>query len=226
LPSIKDRTDRFLREADKGLHKLGQLFCPSDSENLRFIAATYSQDKEEVEFLGDVLADGGFLKIRKRPQYYPECQITLKGYAALDSITRKGKPSGDGFVAMYFDSSLDDAYNHGFQVGVERAGYNPVRIDNVEHINRIDDEIIARIKSSEFVVADFTGHRGGVYFEAGFALGQNLPVIWTCRKDDMEHLHFDIRQYNTIDWETPEDLAKRLQHRIEANIGKGPIGRS
>ena len=82
--------------------------------------------------------------------------------------------------------------------------------------------MIAQIRSASFVVADFTGHRGGVYFEAGFALGLDLPVIWTCKKDDMKDLHFDIRQYNTIDWETPEDLARRLQHRIEATVGKGP----
>ena len=63
---------------------------------------------------------------------------------------------------------------------------------------------------------------GGVYFEAGFALGLNLPVIWTCRKDDMADLHFGIRQYNTIDWDSPENLALRLQRRIEATLGKGP----
>ena len=68
----------------------------------------------------------------------------------------------------------------------------------------------------------FTGHRGGVYFEAGFALGLGREVIWTCRKDDMKDLHFDIRQYNTLDWEDPEDLATRLQHRIEVTVGKDP----
>ena len=50
----------------------------------------------------------------------------------------------------------------------------------------------------------------------------NLPVIWTCHKNDMDKLHFDIRQYNTIDWEEPEDLAVRLQRRLEANLGRGP----
>ena len=98
----------------------------------------------------------------------------------------------------------------------------PVRVDRVEHTNRIDDEIVAQIRTASFVVADFTGHRGGVYFEAGFALGLNLPVIWTCRKADMADLHFDIRQYNTIDWDSPENLALRLQRRIEATLGKGP----
>ena len=123
---------------------------------------------------------------------------------------------------MSFDKTLVDAYQAGFQTGIMNAGYEPVRVDRVDHTNRIDDEIIARIRTAAFVVADFTGHKGGVYFEAGFALGLDLPVIWTCRKDDMANLHFDIRQYNTIDWDTPEDLSMRLQRRIEAALGKGP----
>jgi hypothetical protein len=42
------------------------------------------------------------------------------------------------------------------------------------------------------------------------------------KKDEMEKLHFDIRQYNCIDWQTPEELAGRLQPRIEAMFGDGP----
>lgn len=44
-------------------------------------------------------------------------------------------------------------------------------IGSKEHSNKIDDEIIGEIRRSAFIVADFTGHRGGVYFEAGFAMG-------------------------------------------------------
>ena len=73
---------------------------------------------------------------------------------------------------------------------VRAAGYDPLRIDRVEHVAKIDDEIVAQIRRSRFVLADFTGHRGGVYFEAGFALGLNLPVIWTCRQDAVDQLHF------------------------------------
>jgi nucleoside 2-deoxyribosyltransferase len=81
---------------------------------------------------------------------------------------------------------------------------------------------LSEIRRSRFVVADFTGHRGGVYFEAGFAMGLGLPVFWTCRKDGLAGLHFDVRQYNCIDWDDPADLATRLRFRIEAVIGKGP----
>jgi hypothetical protein len=54
-------------------------------------------------------------------------------------------------------------------------------------------------------------------------MGLGLPVFWTCRQNDIANLHFDIRQYNSIDWVDPADLAKRLQRRIEAVIGVGPM---
>ena len=139
-----------------------------------------------------------------------------------DRLKRKVTRSDKGFVAMWFDPSLVPVYEQGFQPGILRVGYDSVVMNRVEHVKRIDDEIIAQINSSRFVVANFTGHRGGVYFESGFALGVGLPVLWTCRKDDMKRLHFDIRQYNTIHWDNYEDLATRLQHRIEATVGKGP----
>ena len=93
-------------------------------------------------------------------------------------------------------------------------------ISKKEHANKIDDEIVAEIRRSAFLVADFTEHRQNVYFETGFAIGLGLQVIWTCRKDHIEELHFDIRQYNCIDWETERDLAQRLQQRIEAMFGR------
>jgi nucleoside 2-deoxyribosyltransferase len=124
---------------------------------------------------------------------------------------------------MWFDIEMAPVFDKGFAPAIKGAGYEPLRIDRKEHANRVDDEIIAEIRRSAFVVADFTGHRGGVYFEAGFAMGLRLPVIWTCRKDEMAGLHFDIRQYNCIDWESPDDLARRLQLRIEALLGAGPF---
>ena len=65
--------------------------------------------------------------------------------------------------------------------------------------------------------------RGGVYFEAGFALGLGLQVIWVCRQDQVELMHFDTRQYNHIAWSDPDDLYKRLKNRIVALLGVGPL---
>lgn len=87
-----------------------------------------------------------------------------------------------------------------------------------EHNEKIDDRIIAEIRQSSLIVADFTGQRGGVYFEAGFAKGLGIPVIWTCHEDGVENLHFDTRQYNHIVWESPEDLKTKLINRISATL--------
>ena len=216
LPTVMERAERLLIEALRGQTRLGQTFALDD---VRLEAATYSQDFNEVEFLLKLLSSKGWMSGTGHGHI---CEVLPDGYITADELNREPARTSRGFVAMWFDKGLEAAYEDGFQIGILKAGYDPVRVDRVEHINRIDDEIIAFIKNASFVVADFTGHRGGVYFEAGFALGMDLPVIWCCRKDHLADLHFDIRQYNCIDWNTPDELALRLQNRIEATVGKGP----
>ena len=152
--------------------------------------------------------------------------LTVEGYARLAELERANTESLQAFVAMWFHTSTTDAWEKGIKLGIEDAGYEPFRIDRKEHVNKIDDEIIAEIKRSRFVVVDFTqgndGARGSVYYEAGFAHGLDIPVIFTCRKDVLNKVQFDTRQYNHIDWETPKELRKRLEIRISAVLGDGP----
>ena len=67
------------------------------------------------------------------------------------------------------------------ETAITDAGYKPLRIDNVEHTGKVDDRIIAEIRRSRFLVADFSCEsgkpRGGVYYEAGFAEGLNIPIL-------------------------------------------------
>ncbi len=111
---------------------------------------------------------------------------------------------------------------------VTETGFIAVRIDRKEHINKIDDEIVAEIKRAKFVVADFTTGsestehgpilipRGGVYYEAGLAQGRDIPVIWCVRQDQIDYVHFDTRQFNHIIWSDPLDLKVKLTNRIRA----------
>lgn len=103
---------------------------------------------------------------------------------------------------------MDSVAINSFEKAISDAGYEPMRIDRREHNGKIDDQIIVEIKKSKFVVCDFTGHRGGVYFEAGFAMGLGKPVIWCCKEDYFNDLHFDTRQYNHIKWETKTNCIK------------------
>ena len=152
-----------------------------------------------------------------------ERRLTPKGFIAADELRTRRAASSQAFVAMCFNDEMKRVYENSIDKSIRGAGYRPMLISKKEHANKIDDEIIAEIRRSAFLVADFTEHRQNVYFETGFAIGLGLPVIWTCRKDHIKNLHFDIRQYNCIDWKDEAELAKRLQQRIEAMFGHGPI---
>jgi hypothetical protein len=96
-------------------------------------------------------------------------RLTMRGWKKFTELKRQGAATSQAFVAMWFDDSTRDAWENGLQKGIVDAGYEPLRIDAKEHVNKICDEIIAEIRRSRFVVADYTGHRGGVYYEAGYA---------------------------------------------------------
>lgn len=145
-------------------------------------------------------------------------RLDLEGWKRVAELRTYRPHSDQAFVAMWFDASLNDAWENGMKPAVIAAGYRPYRVDQQEHNDKIDDLIIAEIRRSAVVVADFTGHRGGVYFEAGFAMGLGIPVIRTCRIDDMDKLHFDTRQYNHVAWSDPTDLLGKLRLRIEATV--------
>lgn len=110
----------------------------------------------------------------------------------------KNEFSRDCFVAMWFDSTMDAIYQTGIVVPLKKLGYNPVRVDKIEHNERIDQKIFDMIRGSRFLIADLTGCRGGVYYEAGFAAGLGIPVIHICKESDFAGRHFDVQTINTI----------------------------
>lgn len=119
------------------------------------------------------------------------------------------------FIAMSFDDSMSKA-RESIKDALYHFGYKPILIDVKEHNNQIVPEIFKEIKNSKFVIADLTGQRGGVYYEAGYAAAKNIPVILCCKKG--ENPHFDVAQINTIFWFNENDLKQRLIDRIKATI--------
>ena len=120
---------------------------------------------------------------------------------------------------MSFAPEMTAAWEIGIRPAIERAQYRPMRIDAQPTIDRIDVQIMAEIRRSHLVVADVTLQRPGVYFEAGYAIGLGIPVYWCVRRDELEKVHFDTRQYNHIVWESPDDLQAKLYDFIYAISG-------
>lgn len=197
-----------------------------DDNFLSFVGTTDSDDYEEAVALLRMMVRAGLLSDNGHTSSAFRFGIEPLGWQRMEQISLTATDSRQAFVAMWFSPTTEAAYNEGISPAILQAGYNPLRIDKKHHVNKVDDEIIAEIRRSRFVVSDFTCElqkpRGGVYFEAGFAMGLNIPVIWTCHSKSMNDLHFDTRQYNHIVWDDPTELKSRLESRICALIGDGP----
>ena len=181
------------------------------------------------------LEDGGLIgKLRKtlwRAKETPpplHLTVTVPGFKRAKELAQEASTADDRvFVAMWFDDSMKDASERGIKAAIEDAGYKPVRVDEEQFSEKVDDRIISEIRRSRFVVADFShgkkGARGSVYFEAGFAKGLGLEVIFTCRDPNPGKPHFDTRQYPHIMWKDVDELRTKLALRITAIMGEGPL---
>ncbi len=237
---VFDRADRVLKYLAERSEILGtQVWYRMPIDNF-YVAQLNNLDKvylellshsdcigyEDFLFLLTYLEQRGLIKRSSINNPEQTCTLTVEGYARVSELENSYIASSRAFVAMWFDRSMRDTWIHGFDPAIREAGYEPVRIDKKEHVNKIDDEIVAEIRRSCFVVADFThgsaGARGGVYYEAGLAHGLNIPVIFSCREDVLQEVHFDTRQYNHLVWKTAEELRGKLVNRISAVIGDGP----
>jgi hypothetical protein len=212
--TVLERLDLALQMIAAGTNNPGEhsAFNPTDDFPL-----IYAASAREALFYIRQLKSMGLLD-----EHETVASLTVKGYQRLAEIQRTGRQSGLAFVAMWFNPKTQSLYDDAIAPAVRAAGFEPLRIDKHEHINRIDDEIIAQIRRSRFMVADFTGQRAGVYFEAGMMLGLGRNVFWMCDRAELSSVHFDTRQYNFIDYASAEEAKERLLNRIVAIEGEGP----
>jgi len=238
VPSLHHRADRMLRWITTEFPP-GKMFSPDDlghwkayenspGESVviiggavvssRLMPIGWNRTIQEMTFMvTEVLSkEMGLLASPSKGQY----QVSPKGLLYLEG--RRESDSSVGFCAMWFNTEVIPLWTEVIEPATREAGYEPLRIDSKQHNGKIDDEIMASIRAARFVVSDFTGSRGGVYYEAGFAHGLGLPVIFMCREGD--ELHFDVRQYNCIFWKSGnfEDAKLQLKNRILATLGQGP----
>ena len=235
--SYSKRADRLLELIDRKAERGSPQVANAESYYQEALAASEPTEKDELIGLLNQMQERGWLKDtlnnrEHREGAFPKngsVHITMKRYDHLEELRNLAPDSSQGFVAMWFNESLSEVWEQGIKLTITDSAYEPFRIDQTEDIGKVDDLIIAEIKRSRFVIADFThddGVRGNVYYEAGFTHGLGIPVIFTCREDLINEAHFDTRQYNHIAWNTAEDLRKKLANRISTVIGDGPIKRN
>lgn len=214
--TLSDRISKTVTYIDLKSRYLGQSVTPP-------IPVMYVADKwERKNFLGSMMNEH-LINLSGDAENNPQVSLTLKALEYLKPRTEISRP-GQCFIAMWFDPSMNQFFENIVKPACSEAGYEAIRVSDKEFTGEITDEIIAGIKESAFVIADFTGHRGGVYYEAGYAIGLGKMVIQMCNESEQGQLHFDINHRNTIFWNGTDIDKFRiiLVNRIRATIGLGP----
>ncbi len=216
-----DQQDIVLEYAKEHQRQIAEFIEYSSSAATDY-SLVFARNPEEFLYLFRVLSDQQLLDEPpgRDPSRRTSFRITTDGWKRLRELKKAGGDPDRAFVAMSFTEELLPAWEQGIKPALEELGFTPVRIDQTHGEDKIDDRIMAEIRKSGLMVADFTGQRGGVYFEAGFAVGLGIPVVWTCRQDDIEQAHFDTRQQQHLLWETPEELKEKLMNHIAARSNK------
>jgi hypothetical protein len=145
--------------------------------------------------------------------------LTMSGWKLYHELARRTLASRTIFMAMDFKQpELDMVVETCFKPAAERAGFDLRKLTDGQGAGLIDNQIRTRIRSARLVIADLTHDNNGAYFEAGFAEGLGLDVIYTCRADRFKEkkTHFDTNHMVTIPWNL-NDLP-RAQDALTATI--------
>ncbi|MVT69956.1 hypothetical protein GPL21_33255 [Bradyrhizobium pachyrhizi] len=149
--------------------------------------------------------------------------LTMQGWERYEELKKVQSASRTAFMAMRFGQpKLDDFVENVFKPAVLRTGFELRKLTDEQPAGLIDDQIRAAILSARFVIADLTHGSHGAYWEAGFAEGLNLPVIYTCEKSawDDTKTHFDTNHLLTIVWDPadPTTAGNQLAATIRATL--------
>lgn len=156
-------------------------------------------------------------------------RLTMAGWERYEAIKREQITSRTAFMAMQFgDAELHRAVENHFKPAVARAGFELRLLTDGQPAGLIDDQLRVALRTSRFVIADLTDANNGAYWEAGFAEGLGLPVIYTCREKEFDEVdehgrrkvHFDTSHLVTIKWDPQklDDAANRLTATIRATL--------
>lgn len=223
-PSLQEKINKLMHWIEKQTNYPGDFISISTDDttgNLELVANIYAKNIKEIHYFLDYLIKKNFIERHHSNYLY---KITVDGFNYLES-EQKNINSDLCFVAMSFSPEHNYIYDQFIQPAVKEAGYKSIRVDEDPHNDGVVDKIKALILKSKFVIADLTGNKKGVYYEAGWADRGEQEVIFTCEESEFDQIHFDVQHLNFIKWnksQLPEAIEK-LKWRIEGTIGRGSL---
>jgi hypothetical protein len=132
---------------------------------------------------------------------------------------------GTCFVIQPFDRGpYDKRYEDVFEPAISEVGLDPYRVDRDPSVSIPIEEIESGIRASSVCLAEITTDNPNVWFELGFALADQKPVVLVC-SEERKKFPFDVQHRTIITYATdsPRDfdtLKNRITERLKAILAK------
>lgn len=218
-PTIIEQSNNLLIHFASQVKEPGRLLRIQNADE--WIGVTGAISKAGVDALLGYLINEHYLVIPDTSQMRTYC-MTVRGWVYYEELQKQAKDSTIAFMAMQFgDDELDKVVDEVFRDAVLQTGFRLQKLIDEQRAGLIDDQLRVQIRRSRFLIADLTHGNKGAYWEAGFAEGLGIPVIYTCKESAFpEQAHFDTNHHLTVMWnpDKPEEAANKLKATIRATL--------
>lgn len=127
------------------------------------------------------------------------------------------------FIIQPYDKGgkFDKRYKDTIKPTIAECGYIPYRVDEDYGATIPIEAIESGLKQSHIVVAEITTNNPNVWFELGFALALNKPIVLLCSDERKGKTPFDVRHRTILRYRTGsssdfDELRQQLKLSLRA----------
>lgn len=110
----------------------------------------------------------------------------------------------------------DEVFSYLIAPVCEELGYKPVRVDQVDAVDNINETIISYLKTAPMVVADMTGHNPNAFYELGFRQALELPLVPIIQMGNK--LPFDVISQRTVFYNLSVGKIEQSKKELKAKM--------
>jgi len=173
-----------------------------------------TETSQSLGFIKALIADSGVVI---------QVELLIDGWQHFRALQERNPESKQIFMAMAFNEEATNFVNTHLKPLAKELGFNLTLLSEiVSEKNLIDDKLRVEIKRSRILICDLTHGNRGAYWEAGYAEGLGIPVIYICRKEILDlsetKPHFDVNHQEIFTWKDDEDSITTFKRQLEAKI--------
>lgn len=177
---------------------------------------TYSMTLQELVYIAEKLKEDGLIE-----RIGSTFRLTDKGWLEAES-SASGKVYKPCLVLLPArDEEMAKAWTDNVFPRLLQLGYAPKLLDLGGPRSVADkpvQEALQQVLKCRLLIVDLSAPEAETWLHAGYAIGNEIPVTWTCRSTADGMLPAGVRP---IVWDDAEQLAAQLQHALGREAAGG-----